>query len=162
MNALVGPLSGSLSDRVGGAALTTAGMAVYVVALLHMGSLPETTPLAVAVASIAFVSLGTSIFQAPNNSQLMGAAPAEALGFAGSLGSLARYLGMGLGTMGGSAVLYARMSAAAGTGVSAYVEGRPDIFLSGYRALFALLAALAAVSLAICVAQLARGRRRRR
>ena len=159
VNTFVGPASGSLSDRVGGEVLTVAGMGVYVVALLHMATLTETAPLALVVASIAFVSLGTSIFQAPNNSLFMGAAPAEALGFAGSLGSLARYFGLGLGTMGGSAVLYAQMSAAAGYPVSAYVEGRPDIFLYGYRSLFVLLAALAVVALAITVVGLVRKRK---
>ena len=159
VNAVVGPLSGSASDRVGGEGPTVLGLAVYVCGLLAVGSLPEAASLWRIVASIAAMSLGTSIFQAPNNSLFMGSAPADALGFAGSVGSLARYLGMAVGPMGGSRLLYGAMSAAAGYPVSAYVEGRPDIFLVGFRTVFCVLALLAAVGLLLTVVRLVRSRR---
>ena len=61
--------------------------------------------------------------------------------------------------MGGSRLLYGAMSAAAGYPVSAYVEGRPDIFLVGFRTVFCVLALLAAVGLLLTVVRLVRSRR---
>ena len=98
------------------------------------------------------------MFQSPNNSLVMGAVETSQLGFAGSLVSLVRYLGMSAGVTGGTALLYGRMSAVAGYPVSAYIEGRADLFLSGYSFTFAVFAALCAVGAVATALQLVRRR----
>ena len=52
----------------------------------------------------------------------MGSAPREALGFAGSLGSLARYAGMAVGITVASNILYGQMSVAMGEAVTSYID----------------------------------------
>lgn len=160
VNAVVGPLSGSVSDRIGCERPTSVGLLVYVCGLFAVSTLNETSPVVAIVGFVALMSCGTSIFQSPNNSLYMGSAPREALGFAGSLGSLARYAGMALGITLASRVLYGQMSAAAGRTVVSYVEGRPDIFLFGFRSVFYVLMALAATGLVLCLVRLVRARRR--
>ena len=159
VNAFVGPLSGSVADRVGYEPPTCLGLVVYVCGLLLVGTLVEVSPVWRIVAFVALMSLGTSIFQSPNNALFMGAAPEGALGFAGSLSSLARYGGMAIGISGCSRLLYARMSVAAGETVTSYVEGRPDIFLAGFSFVFHVLAGVAAVGLVLTFVRLVRKRR---
>ena len=159
VNAFVGPLSGSVADRVGYEAPTFVGLVVYVCGLLLVGTLVETSSVAHIVAFVGLMSLGTSIFQSPNNALFMGAAPEEALGFAGSLSSLARYGGMAIGISGCSALLYGRMSSVAGQSVSSYVAGRPDVFLAGFSFVFHVLAGVAALGLLLTLVRLVRGRR---
>ena len=103
VNAFIGPLSGTVSDRVGCEGPTAVGLGVYVCGLFAVSTLDERSSIPVIVCCVAFMSCGTSIFQSPNNSLYMGSAPREALGFAGSLGSLARYAGMALGITAGVA-----------------------------------------------------------
>ena len=159
VNAVVGPLSGSISDRVGGEVPTCVGLGVYVAGLLAVGSLTEAATIPHIVAFVGLMSLGTSIFQSPNNALFMGSAPKQVLGFAGSLSSLARYAGMAVGISGCSRLLYGRMSEVAGRTVTSYVAGRPDIFLAGFSFVFHVLAVLAAVGLVLTVVRLVRDRR---
>ena len=161
-NAVVGPISGTVSDRVGYEVPTIVGLAVYVCGMLSVGTLGETSPVALIVACVALMSCGTSIFQSPNNALFMGSAPEQALGFAGSVSSLARYAGMAVGISACSSALYGKMSEAAGYTVSAYVEGRPDIFLQGFVFVFHALAVLAALGLTLTVVRYFRNRRLRR
>ena len=91
------------------------------------------------------------MFQSPNNSLIMGSAPIEMLGFAGSVSALARYLGMAVGISGSTTILYGQMSVAAGRPVTAFVEGGPDIFLYGYHVVYVVTAALVAVGFALAV-----------
>ena len=86
--------------------------------------------------------------------------PREALGFAGSLGSLARYAGMALGITVASNILYGQMSVAMGEAVTSFVAGRPDVFLFGFRSVFYVLMAVAAVGFALAIVRLVKMRAR--
>ena len=160
VNAFVGPLSGSVSDRVGCEAPTAVGLGVYVCGLFAVSTLDERSSILMIVCCVAFMSCGTSIFQSPNNSLYMGSAPREALGFAGSLGSLARYAGIALGITAASRILYGQTSAAMGKTVTSYVAGRPDVFLFGFRLVFYVLMAVATVGFALAMVRLVRMRAR--
>ena len=159
VNIVVGPLSGSLSDRVGSHILTCAGLFIYSVGLAAVGLLNEHSSLPVIVAAVALMSLGTSTFQSPNNSLFMSAAPLDALGFVGSLSALSQNMGMALGISGGMAILYGKMGEAAGRPVAGYVAGRPDIFFYGYRWALMSVAALVAVGFVLCLVRAARAHR---
>ena len=153
VNVVVGPLSGSISDRIGCYLPTTVGMGIYAVGIFAVGTLAQDSAVPHIVALVALMSLGTSMFQSPNNSLVMGSAPADALGFVGSVQSLAQNMGMALGISGGMAVLYGGMSAAAGERVTSYVAGRPDIFFFGYRWAYFLTAAIVVVGFALTIAR---------
>lgn len=149
VNATVGTLAGALSDRVGCIKPTLLGQAVFALGLLGLSTLALDTPVAAIVPMLMFTSLGSAMFQSPNNSLIMGHAAPEMLGFVGSLGNLMRYLGQSLGITVSMGVLYGTMSAEAGHRVTSFVEGRPELFMGGLSTVFHLLAALVLVGLAL-------------
>lgn len=154
--AVVAPLAGVLSDRIGCELPCAVGLVVYATGIALMATLTDASAPVLIVGLMAFMSVGGGLFQSPNNSLVMGSVEREDLGFAGSLVSLARYMGMSVGVTGGTALLYGRMSELAGHPVTAYVEGRPDLFLAGFEFTFLVLAALVGVGAALSVAAAAR------
>ena len=149
VNATIGTLSGALSDKIGCIKPTLAGQAVFALGLLGLSTLALDTPIASIVPMLMFTSLGSAMFQSPNNSLIMGHAEPEMLGFVGSLGNLMRYLGQSLGITISTGVLYGTMSAEAGYRVTSFVTDRPELFIHGLATVFHLLAALVAVALVI-------------
>lgn len=144
VNAITGPLSGAASDRIGCELPTCAGLAVFSFGLFMVGRFDMDSELPQILLFLGLASLGTSLFQSPNNSLIMGSVPNELLGFAGSVSALARYLGLATGITGSMSLLYGQMSVVAGERVTAFVEGRPDIFLHGYQAVYLVLTVLVA------------------
>lgn len=145
VNAVVGPISGAVSDRIGCEWPCVFGLGAFSVGLYLTGTLGMDAGLPQILGYLALASFGTSIFQSPNNSLIMGSVSVEMLGFAGSASALARYLGMAIGISGSTSILYGQMSAVAGRPVTAYVEGRPDIFLAGYHMVYVVTATLVAI-----------------
>lgn len=150
--AVVGPAAGALSDRIGSTLPCALGLAAYAAGIAFAGSLPATAPVGVIVAGMLVMAVGTGLFQSPNNSLVMGLVAPAHLGFAGSVVSLVRYLGMSIGVTGGTALLYGRMSAEAGFAVGAVIEGRPDLFCSGFSFAFTVFAALCVAGAVLCAA----------
>lgn len=161
VNSICGPISGAVSDKVGCERPTLIGQTIYMCGLIIMGFVAVDTPLFVLIPCIMFTSLGSSIFQAPNNSMVMGHAPEGSLGFVGSLGNLMRYLGQSLGITVGAALLYSGMSASIGYPVTSYVEGRPDVFMDGMHAAFHVLALIVGVSVVLALVREVLNRRDR-
>ncbi|MFR2951060.1 MAG: MFS transporter [Collinsella intestinalis] len=100
VNAVAGPISGAVSDRIGCNLLTVLGLGAFSVGLYLTGTLGMTATLPQILFYLGLASFGTSIFQSPNNSLIMGSVSTEMLGFAGSVSALARYLGMAVGISG--------------------------------------------------------------
>jgi EmrB/QacA subfamily drug resistance transporter len=95
--AVVSPLSGALSDRIGSRLLSTSGMALIGGGLLLLARLGPTSPMHSVIIALAVVGLGAGLFGSPNNSALMGAAPRERKGIAAAMMATARNVGMVLG-----------------------------------------------------------------
>ena len=95
--AIVAPLSGALSDRIGSRALATSGMAILTLGLVGLAQLGPASPLTHVALALVVTGLGTGIFGSPNNNALMGAAPRHRQGIAGGLLACARNTGMVLG-----------------------------------------------------------------
>ena len=93
----VAPLAGTISDRIGTRIPAMAGMALLAVGLFLLSRLGPSTPLPRVALDLAVCGLGTGIFIAPNNSALMGAAPANRQGIAAGVLATARNAGMVLG-----------------------------------------------------------------
>lgn len=159
VNFFVGPLAGSLSDRVGCEGITMAGLFVFGIGAVVVSLLGASTPIPVIAASLMLMSLGSSSFQSPNNALVMGSAPRDALGFVGSLSALVRSLGMSLGIVLSTSLLYNRMSDAAGYRVTSYVEGHAEYFLYGFRWVYLVLAVLVAVACALATWRFVASRR---
>jgi MFS family permease len=95
--AIVAPLSGSLSDRIGTRAPATLGMLVLTVGLLYLAMLVQHGALTSIAMALALIGLGVGVFVSPNNSALMGAAPRHRQGIAAGVLATARNVGMVLG-----------------------------------------------------------------
>lgn len=95
--AVVAPLSGLLSDRIGSRVPSTAGMLVLAAGLLLLSRLGPAAPPGRIVLSLAATGFGTGLFIAPNSSALLGAAPRERQGIASGILATARNAGMALG-----------------------------------------------------------------
>jgi EmrB/QacA subfamily drug resistance transporter len=94
---LTAPISGNLSDRLGVRPITMVGLAVMLGGFLTVSTLgTQTTALGYALRFIP-VGLGLGIFQSPNNSAIMGAAPKGRLGIVSGMLALNRALGQTLG-----------------------------------------------------------------
>jgi MFS family permease len=94
---LIAPVSGSLSDRFGSRPITVAGLAVLAAGFLAVSSLDaETTTLGYVLRFLP-VGLGMGMFQSPNNSAIMGAAPRDRLGIASGMLAVTRTLGQTTG-----------------------------------------------------------------
>jgi MFS family permease len=139
--AVVAPVSGYLSDKIGSEFLTFLGLTINGAGMFLMSTLTQHSELTVLILFIAIMSLGNGLFQSPNNSLTMSNAPRNMLGISGSVNALVRNLGMISGVSLAVLILYSRMSLKIGYNVSNYVEGRDDIFIYGMRGVY-LIAAL--------------------
>jgi EmrB/QacA subfamily drug resistance transporter len=95
--AIVAPIAGTLSDRIGSRPLAVLGMAVQAVGLLLLSRLGPDSLLVEAGVGLALVGVGIGLFTSPNNSAVMGAAPAQRQGIASGVVATARFFGMALG-----------------------------------------------------------------
>ena len=142
--ALASPVVGALSDRIGTTIPCFAGLVVYGAGIALAGMLPAGAPILRIYPTLMFMALGDGLFESPNNSRLMGSVDQKDLGFAGSLGTLVRYMGMSAGVTGGTALLYGHMSEVAGFPVSGFMPEWPELFMEGFS--FAFLAIAATVA----------------
>jgi EmrB/QacA subfamily drug resistance transporter len=95
--AISAPVAGWIADRFGGRALPAAGMAALALALHGLSLVGAGTPLPWVAAALALAGAGMGLFQAPNNSAVMGAIPRPKLGAGGGLLATSRNVGMAIG-----------------------------------------------------------------
>lgn len=95
--AVVAPIAGSFSDRIGTRIPTVTGMIVLAGGIFLMSRFGPATPIYQIAIALGIVGLGTGTFISPNNSAIMGAAPRERQGIAAGLLATARSTGMVLG-----------------------------------------------------------------
>ena len=131
--AVVAPISGHLSDKIGSEFLTFIGLTFTSIGLFLMSTLNEHSNLWILVIFIAVMSVGNGLFQSPNNSLVMSTVPKNKLGIAGSINALVRNLGMVFGVSVSTTLLYNKMSKKIGYHVVNYVKGRDDVFIYGMR-----------------------------
>ncbi|BDG04692.1 MFS transporter [Anaeromyxobacter oryzae] len=135
------PLSGWLSDRIGARVLPVAGMVILAAGLVLLSAAGAHDALASVMARLAVCGVGMGLFQAPNNSVVMGSLPRQRLGSGGGLLATARNVGMGIGVaLAGSLFALRAGSAPAG-----------PAFLSGYALALRTGAALAIAAAACSV-----------
>jgi len=96
--ALVAPLSGRASDRLGTRGLTIAGQLVSALALVGLATLPEQAPMWRVIGPQALLGIGAALFQSPNNSAMLGAVEGHELGMASALLAVTRNLGLVVGS----------------------------------------------------------------
>lgn len=97
MSLVAGP-SGHLSDRIGSRSLASTGMVLLAAGLGLLATCDAGSPMAVVVATLVLMGVGTGVFVAPNTNTLMASAPRRAQGSAAGVMALARTTGMMMGT----------------------------------------------------------------
>ncbi len=95
--AIVAPISGALSDRIGARLLSTLGMIILAIGLFLLARLELASSLAQVAIALAVAGIGIGIFISPNSSALMGSAPRFRQGIASGILATARNVGMVLG-----------------------------------------------------------------
>lgn len=95
--ALVAPISGSLSDRIGSRLITSLGLLMILIGIISLSTLSAQTTVLGYVLRFIPVGMGIGMFQSPNNSAIMGSVPRERFGIASSLLSLTRTVGQAAG-----------------------------------------------------------------
>ncbi|MBD2293760.1 MFS transporter [Anabaena sphaerica FACHB-251] len=94
---LTAPIAGILSDRYGSRIISLIGLLLMAIGCLVVSTFDTELSVVSYIIGIVPYGLGVGMFQSPNNSAIMGAAPKESLGIASGLLSLSRILGQTAG-----------------------------------------------------------------
>jgi EmrB/QacA subfamily drug resistance transporter len=163
MIAIIAPISGSIADRTGSTrGLAAGGLLIACVGLVLVGLLGTGSSAMDIIWRLLVVGFGQALFQAPNNSALLGAAPPRHRGVASGFLATGRVIGQSMSVALAGAVFSGLGGAAAGAALQSRqgpMEGLQRIFMRGFRgALFVC----AAVALMGVLTSLVRGKRETR
>jgi EmrB/QacA subfamily drug resistance transporter len=95
--AIVAPISGTLSDRIGARLPGMTGMGLLAIGLFLLSRLTQASSTSAVALALAVAGLGIGTFISPNSNALMGSAPRHRQGIAAGLLATARNVGMVLG-----------------------------------------------------------------
>ena len=156
--AVLGPLSGSLSDRFGTRPVSVIGLAILTVGYLVASTMNATTTPLGFILRMLLIGVGMGVFQSPNNSAIMGAAPRNRLGIASGMLSITRTLGQTTGIALLGALFASALSIYAGqpTDISA---ASPEVISSALHDQFLLVAGLIGIGLVLALLAWRRERR---
>lgn len=147
---LTAPVAGILADRFGTRIVSLAGLMSIALGCLLMGSFDADITIPHYIAGVAPYALGVGLFQSPNNSAIMGAAPQSRLGIASGLLSLSRILGQAVGVPLVGALLSCITLASAHLALNIDVTQAPtEALVLGMQTAFYVIAALTIASTAI-------------
>ncbi len=96
MMALLSPLAGRLSDRLGSRLLSTTGMVLVATGMVMLATVPISAGIARVMVSLAVVGVGMAAFSAPNTSAIMGSVERSKLSLASAFLSTMRVTGQAL------------------------------------------------------------------
>ena len=94
---ITAPIAGSLSDRFGTRPITVIGLVILFLGYFAVQGLNAQTSTFEYILRFAPIGLGMGVFQSPNNSAIMGAAPKDRLGIVSGLLAVTRTLGQTTG-----------------------------------------------------------------
>ena len=144
--------AGRLSDRFGPRPFTMLGLAMVAGTAVPMAFLGRGTPIPIVMGLLLVTGIGSGLFNVPNNSMILGASPASALGVVAALTNLTRNVGNVFGQAIASGVVVAVMVAKGFDIPLGDVGDNPaagNAFLSGWRIAFLLVAAYASLALVL-------------
>jgi EmrB/QacA subfamily drug resistance transporter len=132
---LISPVSGYISDRIGGEKLSIIGQVIYGIGMLLTAALTQYTQTWTLVLFLCIVSFGSALFSSPNNAQIISNVPREKLGIGGSASTAFRNTGSSAGVAFTTAALYGGMSRYLGYPVTDYVKdsGMDEAFVLSMR-----------------------------
>jgi EmrB/QacA subfamily drug resistance transporter len=107
--AIVAPLSGSASDRLGPRLPASAGMAVMALGLLSLTQLPVDFSLPDLIWRLVLLGIGQGLFMSPNSSAVLGSVPRQRVGTASGTLAQMRVNGQALGIALSAAIVAVRV-----------------------------------------------------
>jgi EmrB/QacA subfamily drug resistance transporter len=107
--AIVAPLSGAVSDRLGPRLPATAGMAIMVLGLLSLTQLPVDFALPDLIWRLVLLGIGQGLFMSPNSSAVLGSVPRPRVGTASGTLAQMRVNGQALGIALSAAIVATRL-----------------------------------------------------
>jgi EmrB/QacA subfamily drug resistance transporter len=145
MLGVLAPVGGALSDRFGARAPTTAGMVVCIagLALLYVYLDGSRENLTMVMVALGLFGVGQGLFVSPNSSAIMGLAPPQLTGEAGSVLNVMRFLGISAGIAASSTVLALSLGMIHG-GTGSTVDAPPAMLIAAGSNVIILLICLAA------------------
>jgi len=151
--AIVAPISGSLADRFGTRWLAAAGLTISCIGLVLISQLDEHSSVLDIIWRLAVTGFGQALFQSPNNSALMGAAPRELQGSASGFLATGRVFGQTLSIALAGAIFVGLGGAIAGQAIATqHLSGdqlhrQQHTFVYGFHITFLICAAIAAIGI---------------
>ncbi|WP_195701358.1 MFS transporter [Companilactobacillus futsaii] len=143
----VAPISGSLADKRDPFKITLIGLAIISFGqIFYVISGLNNTVLIFAIGA-ALAGLGNGLFHSPNNVLVMSNVSQKDYGSAGSVYSLARTVGMVVGSAMSTTLLFGSMSILDGNRVKSYIPSKPQLFIDGMHITFGLSCAISVILL---------------
>jgi len=150
--AVVAPFSGSLADRIGTRWLAAGGLLLACIGLVLVSQLDAQSSVWDIIWRLVVTGAGQALFQSPNNSALMGAAPRDQQGSASGFLATGRVIGQSLSVALAGAIFASLGGAAAGRELvsnpalsPAEISSLQQAFTSGFHAAFIVCASIAAI-----------------
>jgi len=137
---VVSPVSGWLSDRTNSHILSSIGIGFATISILSLGFLDHNSSFIDVALRLALLGLGMGLFQAPNNSIIMGSLPKERLGIAAGIMGTMRNMGMVIGVAVSGAVFSNRY---------AYYGGNESSFLPAFHDTYVISAIICGIAVII-------------
>ena len=161
---IISPISGYVSDRIGGEKLSIVGQVIHCVGMLLTATLTQFSGVGTMALFFIAVSFGSAIFSSPNNSLIMSHVPRDKLGIGGSASTAIRNTGTSIGVAFATLALYGGMSRYLGYTVTDYVKnsGMDGAFVLSMRDAHLVAAGLCAIGCAASIVRLILMRRRRK
>ena len=157
--AIFAPKSGYLSDKIGSEKISALGLSILSLGIFSLSLFNINTPLILVGLLVGLLSLGSGIFQSPNNSLIMSTVDKDKLGIAGSINGLIRNLGITSGIACSTSVLYSRMSSKIGYKVSGYIDGRADVFIYGMKYVFLFIGIICLIGAILSVVRVTKNKK---
>ena len=161
---VIAPISGELSDRFGSRGIALIALVLIACSAWGMSTLDQSTSTFGYIVRVLPLGLGVGMFQSPNNSAIMGAAPRDQIGVVSGLLSLSRTFGQVIGVPIMGAIFASRVFSVIdlGAGVDA-TDAPPWALVEGVEAMYLVAAGLIVVGagLALLAVVLDRHRKRR-
>jgi EmrB/QacA subfamily drug resistance transporter len=163
--AVIAPFSGALADRIGTRWLASLGLSIACVGLLLISQLNAHSTVFDMIWRLLVIGVGQGLFQSPNNSALMGAAPPGRQGSAAGFLATGRVVGQSISVALAGAIFASLGGSSAGRVLAGMSSGSTldpqmaaaleQTFVDAFRTTFVVLACVAAIGV---VTSLVRGK----
>lgn len=146
---IIAPLAGSFADHTSDWQVYIIGICILILGQVGLASVSHETSIGLLCLWLGLIGLGNGLFQGPNNVMVMEAVSKDQLGITSGLLGLSRNIGMTIGTISSSVLLFAGINHALGSVVHNYPVEQPSAFIFGMMVTFVVTASIFLLFLAV-------------